>query len=135
MLKKHWIQDERLLCELKRRVIRLAGAQLNETFVAMAPHVIDIEDVELISITVEDRAMTGVRYNNGVYRLSETFSPIHRLQAFCLAQTLEEQMSSYLITRSETEFAVWVNVQALPQRSYIRQFASKADLQKSIQPH
>lgn len=129
---EHWLKDEHLLAELKRRVVRLAGAQLNETFVAMAPSVLDVEDVELLSLSVEGRTLQGIRYEGNLYRLIETFEARHRLQAFCLAQTLEEQMSSYLITRSMEDFSVWVNIRALPQRNYIRQFASKADLNKSV---
>lgn len=116
--KKQWLQDDLLLGELKRRVIRMAGAQLNDTFTAMAPDVVDLEDTEVISITAEGRTLRGVRYEGNIYRLIETFAPRHRLQAFCLAQTLNEQRSSYLITRSLEYFAVWVNIQASPRRSY-----------------
>jgi len=115
-LQSQWLQDDRILSELKRRVVRLAGAQLNDMFVAMAPDVLDVEDVELASTMVEGRMLQGVRHEGDIYRLIDTFEHCHRLQAFCLAQTLEEQRSSYLITRSDKCFSVWVNVQALPHR-------------------
>ena len=113
-----WIQSDLLLSEINHKVVRIAGAQLNDTFTAMAPDVVDLEDTEVISITAEGRTLRGVRYEGNIYRLIETFAPRHRLQAFCLAQTLNEQRSPYLITRSLEYFAVWVNIQASPRRSY-----------------
>ena len=117
LLQAHWLQDDLLLSELKRRVVRLAGAQLSDTFVAMSPKVIDLEDVEATPMALEGKTLQRACYQGSTYRLIETFEHRHRLQAFCLAQTLDEQMSSYLITRSEEEFAVWVDIQALPRRS------------------
>ena len=113
-----WLQDEQLLDELKRRVVRLAGAQLNNTFDLMAPEVVDFEDAECISMFVDGRELQGLRYEKQNYRLVETYESRHRLQAFCLAQTLSEQKTAYIITRSDECFAVWVDVQAFPHRRF-----------------
>lgn len=109
--------NSELLTELKRRIVRLSGAQLDKAFVSMAPDVIDEADAEQIFLAVEGRQLQGVRYQGEVYRLMESFIPSYRLQAYCLGQTLNEQTISYLITRSNERFAVWVNAKALPQRN------------------
>ncbi|MGC1306108.1 MAG: hypothetical protein WA885_02675 [Phormidesmis sp.] len=116
------------LAELKRRIIRLAGAQLDSAFISMAPNVIDEADIERITLSVEARHLEGLRHQGEVYRLLEAFAPCHRLQAFCLGQTLSEQMSPYLITRSDERFAVWINIRALPQRSEHKHLSSSANI-------
>lgn len=98
--------------------IRLTGAQLDDAFIAMACDVVDEEEATAIFLTVESRQLQGLRYQGEVYRLIESFAANHRLQAFCLGQTLSEQLISYLITQSGDRFAVWVNISALPHRSY-----------------
>ncbi|MEL6157873.1 MAG: hypothetical protein AAFR18_01490 [Cyanobacteria bacterium J06627_32] len=112
------LQDSELLYELRRRIIRLAGAQLGDAFVSMAPDVMDEEALEHAFLSVEGRRLEGLRYEGEVYRLVEAFQPCHRLQAYCLAQTLNEQTTSYVMTRSAERFAVWVNVSALPKRYF-----------------
>ncbi|MEL6853794.1 MAG: hypothetical protein AAFO83_01645 [Cyanobacteria bacterium J06607_13] len=112
------LQGNELLYELRRRIIRLAGAQLGDAFVSMAPNVIDEESLEHAFLSVEGRRLEGLRYEGEVYRLVEAFQPCHRLQAYCLAQTLNEQTTSYVMTRSAERFAVWVNVSALPKRYF-----------------
>jgi len=98
--------------------IRLAGAQLDDAFISMAADVIEEEDTLPISLTVESHQLAGLRYQGETYRLIESVALNHRLQAFCLGQTLSEQMTSYLITRSAERFAVWVNVRTLPRQRY-----------------
>ncbi len=98
--------------------VRLAGAQLDNAFVSMAADVVEEEDTAPISLLVESRQLAGLLYQGEVYRLIESVAANHRLQAFCLGQTLSEQMTSYLITRSAERFAVWVNIRALPQQRY-----------------
>ena len=124
------LQDSRLLSQLRRRVVRLAGAQLDDAFIAMAPDIVPEDEIELISLSVESRRLKGMRYQHEVYRLVESFEPCHRLQALCLGQTLAEKAlgktmvddtmlaaatSPYLVTRSTERFAVWVNVRILPE--------------------
>lgn len=106
---------DNLAAELKRRVMRLAGVRLDSAFLAMAPDVIDEAVVEAISLSVEGRELHGVRYQGEVYRQVDSFKICHRLQAYCLAQTLSEQHMHYLITRSAHRFVVWVNTQTLPK--------------------
>lgn len=108
-------QKNELIAELRRRVMRLAGAQLDDAFVSMTPDIIDEADVEFASLLVEGRELQGLRYEGEVYRKMEEFQPCHRLQSYCLAQTLSERQISYVITRSEQRFAVWVNVGTLPR--------------------
>ncbi len=115
-----------LLSELKRRIVRLAGAHLDSAFVDMAPEVIDAEDAEAILLAVAGRQLKGVRYQGEIYRLTESFKPAHRLQAFCLGQTLSEQSIPYIITQSATSFTVWVNIRALPPGGYRRHLVSNA---------
>ncbi len=100
---------------LKPRLMALAGAQLDAAFLAMVPDVIEEEETETISLSVDSQRLQGVRYQGEVYRLVEQFEPCHRLQAFCLGHTLSEQLTAHLITRSPARFAVWVNVQALAE--------------------
>jgi len=124
------LQDSCLLSELRRRVVRLAGAQLDDAFITMAPDIVSEDEIELISLSVESRRLKGMCYQREVYRLVESFEPCHRLQALCLGQTLAEKAlgktivddtalpvatSPYLITRSTERFAVWVNVRILPE--------------------
>lgn len=111
-------QDSAFLAHLKRKIIALAGAQLDSAFLAMAPDVIEEEETEAISLTVDVRSLQGVRYQGEVYRLVDKFLPCHRLQAFCLGHTLNEQRIAHIITRSPDRFAVWVNVRALPHSNY-----------------
>ncbi|MEL7331946.1 MAG: hypothetical protein AAFN12_06835 [Cyanobacteria bacterium J06560_2] len=75
----------------------------------MAPDVIDEASVESVFLSVEGRKLQGVRYQGLVYRKVDAFKPDHRLQAYCLAQTLTEQSVSYLMTRSEQRFVVWAH--------------------------
>ena len=96
-----------LISELKRRIVRLAGAQLDDAFVEMAPDVIDEADVALTFLAVEGQRLEGIRHAGEIYRLVEDFMPIHRLRAYCVAQTLSEQSMAYVITRSSQRFAVW----------------------------
>jgi hypothetical protein len=105
-----------MLAALKQRIIRSAGAELGDKFVAMVPDVVEEEDTEAISLDLNNRQIEGLRYQGEVYRLLESFAPHHRLQAFCLGQLLQEQMTSYVLTGSAERFAVWVNVRAIPQR-------------------
>lgn len=109
------LPSRELIAELRRRVMRLAGARLDDAFVAMTPDIIDEADVESTFLSVEGRQLRGVRYQGEVYRKIEEFQPCHRLQSYCLAQTLRERQIPYVITRSERCFAVWVNVCALPK--------------------
>jgi hypothetical protein len=111
-------QDSACLAHLKRKIIALAGAQLDSAFLAMAPDVIEEDETEAISLTVDVRSLQGVRYQGEVYRLVDKFLPCHRLQAFCLGHTLNEQRIAHIITRSPARFAVWVNVRALPHSHY-----------------
>ncbi len=117
-LQRSVLQDAALLSSLKQRIMRLAGAQLDTTFMSMAPDVVNIEDAETISLEVESRLLKGIRYQDDVYRLVEAFAPCHRLQAFCLGQTMQERGTAYLITRSSEDFSVWVNVLAFPSRCF-----------------
>ncbi|MEL6882116.1 MAG: hypothetical protein AAGM27_02230 [Cyanobacteria bacterium J06554_3] len=112
----HALRNSALIAELKRRIIRLAGAQLGDVFVDMAADVIDEQDAAATSLLVEGRRLHGIRYQGEIYRLIEDFAPCHRLRAYCLAQTLSEQSTAHIITRSHQRFAVWVNVKALPTR-------------------
>jgi len=112
------VQSRELIAELRRRVMRLAGAQLDDAFVSMTSDIIDEADVVPTSLSVEGQQLQGVRYKGEVYRKIEEFQPCHRLQSYCLAQTLRERHISYVITRSEQRFAVWVNVCALPRLGY-----------------
>lgn len=112
----HALKDSALIAELKRRIIRLAGAQLGDVFVDMAADVIEEQDAAATSLSVEGHQLHGIRYQGEIYRLIEDFAPCHRLRAYCLAQTLSEQATAHIITRSHQRFAVWVNVKALPTR-------------------
>jgi len=107
-------RSHELMAELRRRVMRVAGAQLDDTFVSMTPEIVDEADIVPTTLFVEGRQLYGVRYRGEVYRKIEEFQPCHRLQSYCLAQTLRERQIQYVITRSEQRFAVWVNVRALP---------------------
>ncbi|MEM6868405.1 MAG: hypothetical protein AAF528_08495 [Cyanobacteria bacterium P01_C01_bin.121] len=109
------LQSRELISALRRRVMRLAGAQLDSAFVSMTPDIVDEADVVPICLSVEERQLQGVRYQGEVYRKIEEFQPCHRLQSYCLAQTLRERQIPYVITRSDQRFAVWVNVCALPK--------------------
>ncbi len=111
-------QDSVFLAHLKHRITALAGAQLDATFLAMSPDVIEEEETEPISLKIDSRLLQGVRYQGEVYRLVEKFAPCHRLQAFCLGHTLNEQLIAHIITQSSERFAVWVNVRALPHTRY-----------------
>ena len=113
------LQNRSLLLDLKHRIMRTAGARLDSAFVTMSPEVIDEEDAEAISLDVENRKLQGLRYQGEVYRLTDAFLPRHRLQAFCLGQTLAEQKTTFIITQSSERFAVWVNVRAFPTRSHL----------------
>ena len=113
------LQNHSLLLDLRHRIMRTAGAKLDSAFVTMSPEVIDEEDAEAISLSVENRKLQGLRYQGEVYRLTDAFLPRHRLQAFCLGQTLSEQKTTFIITQSSERFAVWVNVRAFPRRSYL----------------
>ena len=98
--------------------IRLAGAQLDNAIISMAADVVEEEDAVPISLMVESHQLAGLLYQGETYRLIESVALNHRLQAFCLAQALSEQMTSYLITRSAERFAVWINVRALYDHRY-----------------
>lgn len=111
------LQNRALLLDLKHKIMRVAGARLDNAFVAMSADVIDEEDAEAISLTVAGRALEGLRYQGEVYRFTDSFAPCHRLQAFCLGQTLGEQETAYVITQSSERFAVWVNLRAYPYRN------------------
>ena len=97
---------------------RMAGARLSNTLISMATDVIEEEDTAPISLKVESLQLEGLLYQGEIYRLIESFAISHRLQAFCIGQTLSEQTISYLITRSTERFAVWVNIRALPRDRY-----------------
>ena len=112
-------QNRFLLLELKRKIIRTAGAKLDSVFVTMSPDVIDEEDAEAVALEVEGRKLQGLRYQGDIYRLTDAFLPCHRLQAFCLGQTLSEQRTTFIITQSPERFAVWVNVRAFPHRHHL----------------
>lgn len=118
-------ENRALLLSLKQKIVRTAGARLDSTFVTMSPEVIDEEDAEAVSIEVENRKLQGLRYEGVIYRLTDTFLPCHRLQAFCLGQTLCEQKTAFIITQSPERFAVWVDVKAFPNR---RRIPSARDL-------
>ncbi|NJM96381.1 MAG: hypothetical protein HC800_03470 [Phormidesmis sp. RL_2_1] len=75
-------QNSMLLAELRRRIVRLAGAQLDHVFTEIAPLVIGEDEAEAIVLSVESRQLQGLRFQNEVYRLDEAFAPCHRLQAF-----------------------------------------------------
>ena len=105
-------EDRSLLLDLKRRIVRTAGARLDSTFIAMSSEVIEEADAEAVSLKVEDRKLQGLRYQGEIYRLTDAFLPCHRLQAFCLGQTLQEQKTAFIITQSPERFAVWVSVKA-----------------------
>lgn len=111
-------QNRELIAALRRRVMRLAGAQLDDAFVSMTPDIIDEADVVPTSLFVEGHQIQGVRYQGEVYRKIEEFQLCHRLQSYCLAQTLRERQISYVITRSDQRFVVWVNVCALPKLNH-----------------
>ncbi|MEO0768890.1 MAG: hypothetical protein AAFY72_05575 [Cyanobacteria bacterium J06649_4] len=104
-----------LLSELRRRILRLMGAQLDNAFISMSPRIVDEADLEQVDLPVECCHLQGGRYRGDVYRLVETFKPCYRLQAYCLCQTLSEQADSFLMTRSAERFAVWTNVKTSPQ--------------------
>ena len=110
------LQNRALLLDLKRKIMRTAGARLDDAFVNMSPDVIDEEDAEALLLMVEGRKLEGLRYQEEVYRLTDSFLPQHRLQAFCLGQTLSEQKTTFMITQSIERFAVWINVQAFPHQ-------------------
>ena len=105
-----------LAAELKRRVMRLAGAKLDNAFLSMASKVVDEATVEVVSLPVEGRSLQGVRYQGDVYRQVDSFKLCHQLQAYCLAQTLSEQQVQYLITRSAHRFVVWAKIRTFPQQ-------------------
>lgn len=109
-------QNRALLLELKRKIVRTAGARLDSAFISMSPDVLDEADAEIVLLAVENRQLEGLRYQDEVYRLIDSFLPRHRLQAFCLGQTLSEQKTTFIITQSSERFAVWVNVRAFPHR-------------------
>jgi hypothetical protein len=96
--------------------IRSTGAALGDKFLAMVPDIIEEDEAEALSLEIENRQWQGLRYQGEVYRLLESFIPSHRLQAFCLGQLLQEQMTSYLLTGSTERFAIWVNIKAIPRR-------------------
>jgi len=111
------LRDSSLIAELRRRIMRLSGAQLGEAFVSMSPDIVDEAETEHLFLDVEGRQLQGVRYQGEVYRLMDSFVPSCRLQAYCLGQTLSEKTVAYWMTRSSKRFAVWVNAKTLPQRS------------------
>lgn len=117
-----------LLLELKRKIVRTAGAKLDSAFVTMSPDVIDEEDAEAVTLEVEGRQLQGLRYQGDIYRLTDAFFPRHRLQAFCLGQTLSEQKTAFIITQSPERFAVWVNVRAFPNHQHLPSAYSPAAL-------
>lgn len=99
------------------KITRLVGAKLDDAFVSMAPHVVDETQVQPTFLTVEGRQLEGIRYQGDtIYRKVEEFGLCHRLQAYCLAQTLSQQQLTYVITRSDRRFAVWVSISDLPER-------------------
>ena len=106
-----------LVAELRRRVMRLAGAHLDDAFVSMTPDIVDEADIVSTFLCVEGRRLHGLRYQGEVYRKVKEFQPCHRLQSYCLAQTFKERQIPYIITRSEQRFAVWVQVCAFPSAS------------------
>ncbi|MEO0518871.1 MAG: hypothetical protein AAF171_16395 [Cyanobacteria bacterium P01_A01_bin.116] len=141
------LEDDTLLPALKRRIVRLAGAQLDDAFITMAPDVIAEDEVEPLSLSVAEHRIAGVRYQQEVYRFVEAFAPYHRLQAFCLGQTISTQALThpthtpvenaqippclsppYLITQSPERFAVWVNIRALPSYKYSNHLPSRINL-------
>ncbi len=101
---------DKLACELKRTVMRLAGVRLDDSFISMAPDIVDETSIEAVSLVVEGRQLHGACHQGQVYRKVEEFKPCHQLQAYCKAQTLSEQQVPYLITRSDSRFAVWVKI-------------------------
>jgi len=112
-------QNRALLLDLKRKIVRTAGAHLDSVFVSMSLDVVDEADAEPVLLAVENRQFEGLRYQGEVYRLIDSFLPRHRLQAFCLGQTLSEQKTAFMITQSSERFAVWVNVRAFPHRHHL----------------
>ncbi len=120
-------QNRALLLDLKRKIIRTAGARLDNAFVDMSPDVVDEADAEAVSLTVEGRKLEGLRYQGEVYRFTDSFLPCHRLQAFCLGQTLREQKTTFMITQSLERFAVWVNIRAFPHRHHLPHAHSSCD--------
>ncbi|MEM9088274.1 MAG: hypothetical protein AAGC93_05965 [Cyanobacteria bacterium P01_F01_bin.53] len=121
------LQDTDLLCALKRRIVRLAGAQLDDAFISMAPDVIDEDELEAVALAMESCHTKGGRYQQRVYRLLKSFELCHRLQAFCLGHTLHEQKIPYLITRSAERFAVWGHIRALPGCCSLNHLTSRAN--------
>lgn len=122
------LQNRTLLLDLKRKIMRVAGARLDNAFVAMSPDVLDEEDIEAIFLTVAERTLQGLRYQGEIYRLTDSFEPCHRLQAFCMGQTLSEQGTAFIITQSTERFAVWVNVRAFPARHHLASAPTPSDL-------
>lgn len=122
------LQNRSLLLDLRRKIMRTAGARLDSAFVTMSPDVIDEEEAEAVSLTVENRKLQGLRYQGEVYRLIDSFLPRHRLQAFCLGQTLSEQKTTFIMTQSSERFAVWVSVRAFPSRHHLPSAPAAADL-------
>ncbi len=108
-------QSDELIAALRRRVMRLAGARLDDAFVSMTPDIVDEADVVPTFLSTEGQELEGVCYRKEVYRKLEEFQPCHRLQSYCLAQTLSERQISYMMTRSPQRFAVWVNVCAISE--------------------
>ena len=111
-----------ILTELRRRVARLAGAQLDDAFTAIAARVVSEDDTAAILLPVEGRKLQGIRYGGEVYRWVQSFQPCYRLQAFCLGQSLSQQKLSYLITGSPARYAVWISVRSMaetPARNHL----------------
>ena len=122
------LQNRALLLDLRRKIMRVAGARLDNAFVAMSPDVIDEEDAEAVSLAVAERTLQGLRYQGEIYRLTDSFEPCHRLQAFCMGQTLSEQKTAFIITQSAERFAVWVNVRAFPARHHLASASTPSEL-------
>ena len=122
------LQNRTLLLDLKRKIVRVAGARLDNAFVAMSPDVIDEEDAEAVALRVAERTLQGLRYQGEIYRLTDSFEPCHRLQAFCMGQTLSEQRTAFIITQSAERFAVWVSVRAFPTRHHLSSAPTPSEL-------
>ena len=110
--------SQELTTAIRRKVRRQAGVRLDGAFLSMASHVIDETQVQPAFLSVEGRQLEGVRHQGQVYRKIEEFQLCHRLQSYCLAKTLSEQQLSYIMTRSDKRFAVWVSIQDLPNRQH-----------------
>ena len=108
--------SQELATATRHRAMRQAGARLDNAFVSMASHVIDEAQVQVVFLPVEGYQLEGIRYRGQLYRKVKAFELCHRLQSYCLAQMLSEQQLSYVITRSDHRFAVWVGVQDLPKQ-------------------